>query len=110
MASTGMAIWIEGSADAQFAFGVFMGAITCRRWTFLTGLGAVSVSTTTAGAASATRGPAGICLTVVGWNTRSSTAAAAALAKRGTQCFSQRRVFFSIAASQYATNARLTCS
>src|ERR1700685_3652792 len=85
MASIGMAIWIDGSAKAQFAFGVLIGVIVCPRWTFLSGLGAVSVSTTTAGVASATRGRTGICLTVVGWNTRSSTAAAAALARRGTQ-------------------------
>src|SRR5882762_9018913 len=88
MASTGIAIWIAGSAEAQLAFGVFTGAITRLRWTFLTGLGAVSVpvSTTTAGVASAIRERTGISLTVLGCNTKSSTAAAAALARRaGTQ-------------------------
>ncbi len=59
IASTGIAIWIAGSASAKFAVGVSMGAITCRRWTFLAGLGAVSVSTTTAAAASATCSPGG---------------------------------------------------
>src|SRR5258708_5282902 len=108
IASTGMAIWMAGSNDTQFAFGVFMGAILCRRWTFLTGLGAVPM--TTAGEESATRGRTGIGLTDAGWNTSSSRAAAAALDRTGTQCGSLRRVFAPRAASQYATNAWLTSS
>ena len=98
IASTGMAIWIAGSIIAQFAFGVFLGALTRRRWNLLTGLGAVSRMM--AGKASATRGRTGICLTNTGRNTKNSTATDAALDRTGTQRGSPRRVFAPTAASQ----------
>src|SRR5271166_2780216 len=84
IASSGMAIWIAVSGSAQFAFGVFAGAIPRRRWTFLTGLGAVSRMRV--GEASAADGRTGICLTDSGWTNRNSTAAAAAaLTRTGAQ-------------------------